>query len=177
VVNTYCSGYSSSCDGQTSQNAWQLQEDCSTAQKCEMSGSTSHCVPITTCTDTYTSSASQSCHVNTGTVGTPNLCLEVQQLSGASWKYRACMNSGTFPQDFSLKLLDQNHTSQNLGGPFANTVGNQCSQWHDFSVSYISGYGSVNGAGLVAELKWPISCTQSTCTYSTGIITVSKSCL
>jgi hypothetical protein len=86
------------------------------------------------------------------------------------------MNSGTFPQDFSLKPLDQNHLSQNLGGPFANTAGNQCSQWHNFSVSYVSGYGAVNGAGLIAELKWPLSCSQASCTYYTGMITIRKEC-
>ena len=138
-----------------------------------MNGSTASCVPITTCTDTYSASSSSACLINSGKPGTPTLCLKLQQVSGSSWKFQVCLQSGTFPQDFSLKPVDENHTSQNLGGPWANTSGNSCSQWHDFSVAYIPGYGAINGAGIKAELVWPLG---GSTTYYSGTSTILKEC-
>ncbi len=173
VINQYCSGYSAACDGSVSQSGWSVYQDCSGSQSCQMNGSTASCVPITACTDTYTASSSNACLINSGKPGTPTLCLKLQQVSGSSWKFQVCLQSGTFPQDFSLKPVDENHTSQNLGGPWANTSGNSCSQWHDFSVAYIPGYGAINGAGIKAELVWPLG---GSTTYYSGTSTILKEC-
>jgi len=173
VINQYCSGYSAACDGTVSQSGWSVYQDCSGSQTCQMNGSTASCVPITTCTDTYSASSSSACLINSGKPGTPTICLNLQQVSGSSWKFQVCLQSGTFPQDFSLNPVDENHTSQNLGGPWANTSDNSCSQWHDFSVAYIPGYGAINGAGIKAELVWPLG---GSTTYYSGTSTILKEC-
>lgn len=176
VVNTYCSGFSANCNGATTQSSWTQYQDCSPSQQCQMSGSVPVCVAVQPCSDVYLFDGTYACMTNSGKIGAPTICLEVLQQNGSLWQYRACRQGGNFANDFTIRLLDQNHLPHNLGGPYANTKGNACSQWHDFDVSYLNGYGAVNGAGLVAEILSPASCAQSSCTYQTGIITIRREC-
>lgn len=178
VVNTYCSGYSSGCNGATVQSPWADYSSCSISQVCEMSGSAGQCVPYETCSDTYLASTSKACYTSAGTQYGYNACLEVQQVSGASWKYRVCRGGGSaFPYGIKYRLYDLNHSSVDLGGPYQEGGGLTCSAWRSFSVGHITQYGSTAGSGLQAEIITPPTCTLNSCKYKTGMITIRKECL
>jgi len=172
TVRRYCSGQSPSCDGQVSQPGWQTYQDCSVAQVCQMQNGMPVCVGI--CTDTYNADASQACFNNPQGAGSPTLCLEVQKNSGASFKYRICKQGGSFQNNFTYRLKDDNNMVNFT--QYNGQAGLNCTPWQNFSVSYVTQYGSINGAGLRAQVISPAGCTNSTCDYSTGTITVSKVC-
>ena len=176
IVRQYCSGNSTSCDGQSQQFGWSTLEDCSTAQTCQMLNGTPKCVG-SACTDKFLSDTSPPCFSNNGTVGTPTICLELKQVSGANWRYRACKQTGVFGnqgQDIKYRLMDANNMVQ--FAYFTEKAGNSCTAWQDFSVNYIAGYGAGNGAGIYSEILSPATCNQSSCTYRTGEITIRKEC-
>lgn len=172
-VHQYCSGITSACDGITMQEPWQISTDCSASEVCQMNNSMPECVA--SCQDTYMASSSQECYNNPQGTGNPLLCLEVQQTSGASWKYRVCKQGSSFANSFSYQLMDDNY--QILYSTYNAMPGIVCTDWQTFTVSQISGYGFVNGAGLRAKLLSPSNCNQSICTYSTGSITIASQCL
>ena len=98
-------------------------------------------------------------------------------MAGASWKYRACKQTGVFGslgQDFKYRLVDGNNLVQ--FAYYTEQAGNSCTAWQNFSVNYIGGYGASNGAGLYVEILSPSSCSQSSCNYRTGEITIRKEC-
>ena len=125
------------------------------------------------CQITYTLSRTRSCYANTNSYGTPTLCLEIAQVSGASFQYRVCKEGGAFQNTYSYFLKDENNlvffTSE------SGTAGQTCSPWKTFSVSYID-YGVSSGAGVAAFVTSPADCTEAACRYRTGSITASKSC-
>lgn len=176
VVNTYCSGNSASCDGQEVQGSWLLHENCSSSQKCEMNGGVSECVPVSTCQDVYIASGISACHTSAGTQYGYTACLEVDQVSGPTWRYRICKDSGAFTYGIKYQLADENHSTQSMGGQYQEGGGNSCTNWRNFSVNHITQYGSNNGAGLRGELITPPACTLSSCIYKTGMITIRKEC-
>jgi len=126
---------------------------------------------VQSCTDTFLASASPACYT---TPNGPTLCLSVQQVNGATWQYQVCKQGGTFINNFAIDLRDDNHYM--LLDSVSGNAGVSCSPWHSFSVSYINGYGPSNGAGLRAQVLSPANCQQSSCTYSTGTVTVRKEC-
>lgn len=141
-----------------------------------MTNGTPKCVG-TTCTDKFLKDTSPPCYSNSGTVGTPTICLELKQVSGANWQYRACKQTGVFGnqgQDIKYRLRDANNMVQ--FGFITEKAGNTCTSWQNFSVNYITGYGAINGAGLYAEILSPNTCNQSSCTYRSGEITIRKEC-
>jgi len=172
-VRKYCSGNSGGCDGQQLQYGWQTYEDCSTAQVCKVVNGMPECVG--TCTDTYLADASSACYGNPQGAGTPTLCLEVQKVSGSSFKYRVCKEGGAFQNSFSYRLKDDNNMV--FFTQYVGSSGSTCTVWKDFTVSYVTAYGTVNGAGLNAEVISPSGCTESACHYRTGTVTVSKKCI
>jgi len=133
-------------------------------------------VPYQTCSDVYLASTAKSCYTSSGTQYGYTACLEVQQVSGASWKYRVCRNSGTFTYGVKYRLYDLNHLSTDLGGPYQEGGGISCTAWRGFNVNHITQYGASAGAGLQAELITPPTCTLNECKYKTGIITIRKEC-
>lgn len=127
---------------------------------------------IQSCTDVYLASASPACYT---TPGGPTLCLSVSQVNGSTWKYQVCKQGGTFSNNYKTVLHDDNYLPQ-LGDTYVGNSGDTCSPWRNFSVSYISGYGPSNGAGVRADVLSPSNCGQANCTYSTGTVTVRKEC-
>ena len=173
TVRKYCTGQSTSCNGQVQQLGWQTYEDCSSAQVCQMQNGLPVCVG--SCTDTYSADSQQSCYDNPQGAGTPTLCLEVQKNSGSSFRYRVCKQSGTFQNDFSYRLKDDNNMVNFT--QYTASSGTSCTPWKDFSVSYVTQYGTVNGAGVHAEVISPSGCGDSQCRYRSGTVTVSKGCI
>lgn len=129
--------------------------------------------PPPVCTDTYISSSTPSCYT---TPGGPTLCLAVQQVSSANWRYQVCKSGGSFINNYKTVLGDDNHTAL-LSDTYTGNPGDTCTPWRNFSVGYIAGYGSANGAGVRAEVLSPASCVLPACTYSTGTVTIRKECL
>jgi hypothetical protein len=173
TVRKYCTGQSAVCDGQQEQLGWQTDQDCSLSQVCQVVNGMPECVG--NCTDTYTADASSACYGNPQGSGTPTLCLEVQKNSGASFRYRICKDTGTYQNSFTYRLKDDNNMVNFT--QYDGSAGLTCTTWKDFSVSYVTAYGTVNGAGLEAEVISPAGCAQSQCRYKTGTVTVSKECL
>jgi murein DD-endopeptidase MepM/ murein hydrolase activator NlpD len=172
LVREYCSGVSWDCVGQQEQLGWQTYEDCSSSQSCEIQNGMPECVG--SCADTYSADSAEACYCNPQGSGNPTLCLEVEKISGASFQYRVCKD-GTFQNDFTYRLKDDNN---NLNfTQYSGSAGASCTPWKTFSVSYIDGYGGINGAGLHAEVVSPSGCAQSECLYRTGTVTVVKECI
>lgn len=175
-VKQYCSGFSSACTGQTINGGWQTWDDCSSSQQCEVRGGTPQCVG--TCTDSYRLSSGRSCNNNPNTTGNPTLCLEVLSSDGyenPQWIYRICKQGGSpFQKNIKYELKDDNHLVVLDGGTLS--AGSTCTSWEEISTSYLTGYGAINGAGLVGIVKSPSNCQQSSCTYKTGGITIRKEC-
>lgn len=173
LMQQYCSGSSSICNGSVQQGSWQTYDNCSSSEVCQMSGGTAGCVPAP-CTDVYLASSLSSCYSNPQGSGSPTLCLEVQQNSGASWQYRVCKQGGSFGNNFTYHLQDDNYS--NLWSDYSGSQGATCSSWKTADVSYINGYGAANGAGLMIYLTSPTGCNQAACQYRTGSITIRKEC-
>ena len=173
LIRKYCSGSGSGCNGVAAQFGWQTLEDCSEAQVCQMNNGIPECVGA--CQDQYLADSASACYGNPQGAGTPTLCLEVQQISGPSFKYRACKQGGTFGNQFTHQLKDNNN-SVNFSS-YNGSAGITCTDWRNFDVGYISGYGSLNGAGVQAEIISPQGCIQSSCKYRTGTVTITKTCL
>ncbi len=115
---------------------------------CFWSGwSTCSVPPQQQCQDVFLASSSPACYTNPNG---PTLCIAVQQVSGSTWKYNVCKQGGSFSNSYKTILTDDNHTPQ-LGDTYTGNSGDTCTPWRTFSVSYISGYGSVNGAGVRAR--------------------------
>lgn len=163
--------------GQTQQQSCTVNGQSGTKERsCNSSGqwgSWSSCQA--SCQDTYLASGSQACYNNPQGSGNPTLCLNVQQNSGASWQYRICKSGGSFSTNFDYELRDDNHT-QSFGN-FTGSANSTCTPWKTINVSYIPGYGAINGAGLMGYVKSPSGCTQSACQYKTGYVTIRKECL
>jgi hypothetical protein len=172
MIKKFCSGTDSGCSGSSVQYGWQTLEDCSSSQVCQMNGGTPQCVG--SCQDTYIANSYSSCYGNPQSSGSPTLCLELSQQSGASWKYRVCKQGGTFSYDFTYRLKDENNYV--FFDSYSGALGTTCASWRSFTLDYINGYGVLNGAGLVAEVVSPAGCSQSACQYKTGSITVYKNC-
>ncbi len=172
IIRHYCSGNSSDCNGRTEQFGWQTLEDCSSIQKCQMTGSTPVCVG--SCQDRLIADRSSSCYGNPQTAGTPTLCLEITQVKDTNFRYRICKKSATFGNQFTYRLRDANQ-SVNFT-EYTESPGQTCTQWKEFGVGYIKSYGALNGAGLYAEVVSPKGCTQSSCKYKTGSVTIRKEC-
>lgn len=172
MVKQFCSGNSANCNGAIQQYGWQTQEDCSANQVCIMQNDMATCSG--TCLDTYQKSDASACYSNPQGSGSPTLCVEVKSVSGADFQYRVCKQSGTFSYNFSYQLKDDNN-SVNFT-TFTGSSGSSCTSWKDFNVNYIPGYGSVNGAGIYAEVISPQGCAQSDCKYRTGTVTITKTC-
>lgn len=129
------------------------------------------------CTVSYFASPSgASCHQNTQASGSPTLCLELQPLSGPATSWRLCKQGGTFQNNFSYQLLDQNHLSHNFGGPYVQASGTACTSWRSVSFSYFTQNSPINGAGLIVEVHSPTGCASQACTYYSGITTVYRQC-
>ncbi|MCA9374333.1 M23 family metallopeptidase [Candidatus Peregrinibacteria bacterium] len=163
--------------GQTQQQSCTVNGQSGTKERsCNSSGqwgSWSSCQ--SSCQDTYLASSSQSCYNNPQGSGNPTLCLNVQQNSGASWKYRICKQGGAFSNSFSHQLKDDNHTVNY--STYNESTGVTCTNWKSFNLNQVTGYGAMNGAGLRAYIKSPTSCSQAACQYYTGSITIRKECL
>mgnify|MGYP002623260522 CR=1 FL=1 len=127
------------------------------------------------CQDTYLASSSQACYGNPNSSGSPTICLNVQQNSGPNWQYRICKSGGSFSQNWSSELRDDNNVQ--LLDTYNGSAGSSCSPWRNINVSYINGYGAVNGAGLMGYIKSPSTCTYNECKYRTGYVTIRKECL
>ena len=127
---------------------------------------------VSQCQDVFLASASPACYTHPGG---PTFCISVQQIAGSSWKYQVCKQGATFVNNYKVVLHADNHTSP-LGDTYTGNSGDSCTPWRPFSVSYISGYGTANAAGVRAEILSPTSCVQSSCTYSTGTVTLRKEC-
>jgi hypothetical protein len=173
MVKQFCSGNSANCTGAIQQYGWQTQEDCSSNQVCIMQGGVSTC-STESCQDTFDKSAASACYTNSQSAGSPTLCIEVKKVSGADFQYRACKQSGTFSNNFSYRLKDDNNSVSFTS--YNGSSGSSCTGWKDFNVNYISGYGAVNGAGIYAEVISPQGCAQSDCKYRTGTVTITKTC-
>lgn len=126
------------------------------------------------CSVTYIASVSSSCYGNPQSSGSPVLCLEVSQQSGANFKYRICKQGGVFQNNFECQLKDGNNMVNFSSEEFAG--GSACTPWKDFSVNYIDDYGASHGAGLIAEVVSPAGCADFACEYRTGEITIRKEC-
>lgn len=125
----------------------------------------------TQCQDVYLASASPACYTNPQG---PAFCISVQQVSGPTWQYQVC-KQGSFVNDYKTVLHDDNHSFQ-LGDTYNGNSGDTCTPWRTFSVAYISGYGTPNAAGVRGEIFSPASCSQASCTYSAGTITIRREC-
>jgi len=150
-------------------NGGQLGSQTRTCDATSQWGSWSSCAAQ--CQDTYLASSSPACY---STPNGPTLCLYVQQISGANWKAQVCKQGGTFVNNYTSVLKDDNNLVQL--GSISGNPGDTCTPWQNFSVSYLSGYGTANGAGVRAIVSSPASCSQSSCQYFTGTITVYKQC-
>jgi hypothetical protein len=128
---------------------------------------------VTPCQDFYYNSATPSCSSNPQGSGNPTLCLEVKQYNGAVWQYRVCKQSDTFGV-YKFQLVDENQI--NSWPQYDGEAGFSCSSWKDVDVSYLSGHGPVNGAGLRVDVASPSTCTQPACKYHTGTVTLYKQC-
>ncbi|MBU0668402.1 hypothetical protein KJ951_04810, partial [Patescibacteria group bacterium] len=172
TVKTYCSGQSSVCAGQTVQGGWQTLDDCTSGEVCQITNGMPQC--IASCQDTFTASGASACYGNPQGSGNPTLCLETKQSGGSTWQYRICKQGGTFQNSFDYSLVDENHfvtLSASTG-----SSGSSCTNWKSISLSYIKQNGVQNGAGLRGHVSSPQGCQQSACQYSTGGITVQKTC-
>jgi hypothetical protein len=167
-VTQYCSGTDAMCSGSTTQGPWQTQENCFASEVCQMSGGTSFCAP---CQNAFLSGASPACYNNPMGSGNPTLCLSLKQVSGALWQYQVCKQSGSFQDSYDYYLRDEN---LNQTFTLYTESGGSCSTWRDVDLSYVQGYGPVNGAGLIAYVSSPSGCTASICQYWTGQVTVYK---
>lgn len=129
------------------------------------------------CTVEYVASPDgASCYDNPAASGSPTLCLELRPLSGATTSWRLCKQSSSFQNSFSYQLLDQNHLSNDLGGPYSQSSGIACTAWRPLNLSYLTQNGSINGAGLIVEVHSPSGCSSPACTYYSGITTVYRQC-
>ena len=170
-----CNGYSSSCNGSIQSYGWFTQENCSTSQVCEMNNGISQCVADSTCSDQYILPTTQSCSSNPNASGNPTLCMNIQKISGSTFKYQICKQSGSFTSNYDYYLSDDSYLIKFT--KYTGKANQQCSEWQPFSTSYINGYGSTNGAGLVVKVSSPTGCTEQACQYHTGGITIRKECL
>ncbi len=129
------------------------------------------------CQNVYVLSPSgASCYTNASSSGSPTLCLETQLGSGSQASWRLCKQGGTFQNNFSYELLDQNHLSHYLSGVLDGQSGTGCTDWETADFSYIAQNGPANGAGLIVEVYSPGGCTSPACTYHTGITTLYRDC-
>lgn len=124
----------------------------------------------------YASPSGASCHQNTQSSGSPTLCLELGSPGGGTASWRLCKQSGTFQNQISYQLLDQNHLSHHFGGPFLQDYGASCTVWRNADFSYLTQNGPINGAGLIVEVHSPTGCASPACTYYSGITTVYRQC-
>jgi hypothetical protein len=173
-VKQYCSGSSQNCTGQVVEYGWQTHDNCSSSETCEVINGTPQCVPDSTCQDVYLTSTPQPCYNNPQSAGSPTLCLQLQQIYGPSWEYRICKQGNDFEDTFSYHIEDTNHTV--IFTQYIGASGSPCTAWQGFSVAYIPDYGLSNGAGIIAKISSPQGCTQSSCQYRTGSITIRKEC-
>jgi len=127
-----------------------------------------------TCTDTYIAAAYEACNSNSAGAGNPTLCIYLQKLSGSSFQYRVCKQGSVFANPFTYQLKDENNLVN--FSAYSGSSGVLCTPWKDFGVHYISGYGATNGAGVMAEVISPAGCSDSSCRYRTGAITIRKEC-
>jgi hypothetical protein len=121
---------------------------------------------------TFTASSPQACDTNNGTA---TLCLEVNQNSGSQWRYRICKQNGNFINAFTYQLTDQNNYV--FFGTYPGSSGVSCTPWQNFDLGYITNCGTTNGAGLMAKIISPSGCSEFSCQFRTGEITIRKNCL
>jgi len=170
-VTHYCPGNSTSCNGQTSNSSWMTYDNCSSSEKCVMNGSTPQCV--SSCTDTYVTSTSSSCY--SGNPNGVNICLKLQKVSGATFRYQVCKSGSPFQNNVKYEIVDIKDSSHYLNSGTGG-AGSYCTPWKTISMSYITEYGSSNGATLRGQLYSPSTCTQSQCYYRSSLITVNLEC-
>ncbi len=175
LYKQYCSGHSAGCDGAIKGYGWTTKEDCSSSQVCEMNNGVPQCVADTSCSDQFLTSSTHSCYSNPSGAGNPTLCMDLQHISGSSWRYRVCKSGSSFGNQFDYRLVDDHYLIHFTR--YTENAGVSCSSWHSFDVKYINGYGASNGAGLKVEVRSPAGCIESGCQYSTGVATIRKECL
>lgn len=173
LVQTYCSGSNSSCSGQTQGNGWQTYDNCSSSEVCVMSGGQSQCVPDQSCEDSYEASTSVSCY--SGNPSGVEICLYLQQVSGATWKYKICKSGSTFSNNYDYEIIDLKNPSQYLHSGTGQSQ-SSCTGWHNINMNYITQYGQTNGATLRAQLYSPSGCSQSSCWFRSSLITFWLDC-
>ncbi len=173
-----CAGFSSECIGQLSLGQWATYLDCKANQQCVWSGKDSYCKDIPAqCVVKYTASpVGQSCYTNSNAAGSPTICLETKQQSGAVWQWRVCKQGGSFQNNYGYLLLDQNHLNQYLGN-YSGAAGSSCSPWQSADFSYLKADGPPNGAGLKVQVLSPANCASAGCTYFSGFVTIYRNCL
>lgn len=170
-VQQHCTGYGTGCDGQYTNTAWLTYDNCSSAEVCVMNSSTPQCV--SSCTDKYVASATESCY--SGNPNSTEICLNLLQVSGSTWKYRLCKGSGTFNNNVDYKIIDLKHSSQNIHSGTGGK-GSACTPWKEIDMSYITGYGSTYGATLRGQLYSPSGCTEAQCFFRSSLITLNLEC-
>lgn len=126
------------------------------------------------CQDVYNSSSSEECYNNPQNQSNPVLCLKVQKISGADFKYQICKQGGSFQNDLTYQLRDDSYLV--FFDTYSGNSGTTCTPWKNFTVSYLSGYGYANGAGIVGGVTSPAGCNFQDCKYKTGLINVYKTC-
>lgn len=172
LVTTYCSGTDQNCTGTVNTGVLEVSSDCADTQLCQSDGLSATCItPSQTCE--YSASPLEACDNNPAGSGNPTICLEAKQKSGETWEWRLCKSSSTFSQNFNYELIDLNHTSVNLGGSNSGSSGITCTDWTTQDFSYIK---AGDPAGIRATILSPMSCSQTGCTYYTGMITLTKTC-
>ncbi len=175
-VFQFCSGSSSLCNGAITQDAWQTYEACGSTELCLETGGLPYC-SAPACSDVYkTTTVQDPCYSNPQNPNSPELCLEVNQISGSTWEYRICKSSGTFQNEVKFRLRDQNVNHPKNWNWQTYSGSSQCTPWKNFDLDHVTQTGTSQGAGLQADLLSPSSCVDAVCTLRTGQIGIYKTC-
>ncbi|MBD3270384.1 hypothetical protein GF376_02565, partial [Candidatus Peregrinibacteria bacterium] len=177
----FCSGNSSSCDGDYQNSNWEIFTDCRSDEICGFAGAVPYCYPhsggkgsisSSTCEERFQISG-DGCFKNPDSAGQPTICLEIQG-KGPDFDYRVCKENGVFQNAITYQILDDNNLSFGLG-PFFSEKGKSCTTWRLIDLSYLEN-GLENSAGLKAFFYSPADCTQQGCSYHSGYKTITKTC-
>ncbi len=176
-VFQFCSGSSSLCNGAITQDAWQTYEACGSTELCLETGGLPYC-SAPACSDVFkTTTVQDPCYSNPQNPNSPELCLEMNQISGSTWEYRICKGNGSgFSNTIKHRLTDQNINHPKQWNWKTYSAGASCTSWVTVDMSYLTQNGTSQGAGLQAEVLSPSSCVESSCTLRTGQVGVYKTC-
>ncbi len=119
----------------------------------------------------YSLDFTNACDNNIGKAGEPVLCLELEKISGSSFKTRVCKGSGTFSYDHDNVL--KNLTLGQTLISYVGGTGSQCDEWTTVSLSTLQ---CGKTSKLSMDVSSPTTCDSPACEYKTGYVNVKKLC-